>query len=81
MNEETDAWSSRTLLGLGNVNLDVWEGNTNRHDAMTFLTIADHTPVGVGVIHSSPVGTDRLGISMIFRQRRSVEQVDKTDQG
>ena len=41
MSEETDAWSSRTLLGLGNLNLDVWEGNTNCRDAVT-LTIADH---------------------------------------
>ena len=58
MSEETDAWSSRTLLGLGNLNLDVWEGNTNRRDAVTFLTIADHTPAGVGVIQYSLVGTD-----------------------
>ena len=58
MGEETDAWSSRTLLGLGNLNLDVWEGNTNCRDDVAFLTIADHTPAGVGVIQSSLVDTD-----------------------
>ena len=58
MSEETDAWSSRTLLGLGNLNLDVWEGNANRRDDVAFLTIADYTLAGVGVIQSSLVGTD-----------------------
>ena len=58
MGKETDAWSSRTLLGLENLNLDVWEGNTNCRDAVTFLTIADHTPAGIGVVQSSLVGTD-----------------------
>ena len=58
MSEEMNTWSSRTLLGLGNLNSDVWEGNANRRDDVAFLTIADYTLSGVGAIQSSLVGTD-----------------------
>ena len=62
MSEETDAWSSRTLLKLGNLHSDVWEGNTNHRDAVTFWTIAGHTAVGVGVrfILASTDGRDTI---------------------
>lgn len=58
MNEETDTWSSRTLLELGNLHSDVWEGNINRRDAVTVLTIAEHTAADVWAVQSTLAGTD-----------------------